>query len=357
MVNPGAFQGARKIFLMGEKDAYSQAVDEGYIAEGIAKIQRRFFKRFPIDLPDNVDPSPEELAKVDDEEIEPDYPEPERDKMSEAEYEAALKTLDERRKRVAFRKGYQKDHDVDSKTSGAHNPYRALLFKLTSQQFVRPRAKTACNVWRKTKRAEIEAKVKVTAAEGGIGRKGLAALRDKIARQMFCELPAEERRQWMDTADKESREALEVWEQEVTSPASTAPEDRQRCILGLVRFMQPVLDLVCEATGWKATFVGGGPEPAHDGRLNIISIHSGKTSGDVPLDFGTLEHEGIRKFLIPMYGRFLKRCYSVEECRSRALKPEDQPVLVDEDIKHSVLPDVTYTSRACLGSQALGLPL
>ena len=47
---------------MGEKEAYSQAVDEGYIAECTAKIQRRFFKRFPIDLPDEVEPTPEELA-------------------------------------------------------------------------------------------------------------------------------------------------------------------------------------------------------------------------------------------------------------------------------------------------------
>ncbi|PPQ88063.1 hypothetical protein CVT26_007993, partial [Gymnopilus dilepis] len=315
MVNPGAFHGARKAFLMGEKEAYSQAVDEGYAAECIAKIQRRFFKRFPIDLPDEAEPTAEELAKVDDDEIEPDFPEPERDKMSQQEYEAALDVLEERRKKLVFKKGikrwlayqYQKDHDVDPKTSGAHNPYRALLFKLTGQQFVRPRAKTACNVWRKTKRAEIEEKVKAKAIETSIGRKGLAALRDRIAKDMFNQLPAEERRRWVIVADQESRKALTIWENEVNSPASTAPEDRQRCILGLVRFIQPVLDLVCEATGWKASFTAGGPEPAHGGRLNIISIHSGKTSGDVALDFGALEREGIRKFFIPMYGRFLKR--------------------------------------------------
>ena len=65
---------------------------------------------------------------------------------------------------------------MDAKANGAHNPYRALLFKLTGQQFVRPRAKTACNVWRKTKRAEIEEKVKAIAAEKSIGHNGLAAL-------------------------------------------------------------------------------------------------------------------------------------------------------------------------------------
>jgi len=34
--------------------------------------------------------------------------------------------------------------------------------------------------------------------------------------------------------------------------------------------MQPILDKICDATGWKATFLAGGPEPAHDGRLNIL---------------------------------------------------------------------------------------
>jgi hypothetical protein len=34
--------------------------------------------------------------------------------------------------------------------------------------------------------------------------------------------------------------------------------------------MQPILDGVCAATGWKATFIAGGPEPADDGRINIL---------------------------------------------------------------------------------------
>jgi hypothetical protein len=43
-----------------------------------------------------------------------------------------------------------------------------------------------------------------------------------------------------------------------------------RCIQGLVRFAQPILDLISEATGWKTTLLAGGPEPAHGGRLNVI---------------------------------------------------------------------------------------
>jgi hypothetical protein len=43
-----------------------------------------------------------------------------------------------------------------------------------------------------------------------------------------------------------------------------------RCIYGLVNFVQPILDLLCEATGWTATLMAGGPEPAHGGRLNVM---------------------------------------------------------------------------------------
>ena len=43
--------------------------------------------------------------EVDDDVIEPDYPEPEQDKMTGEEYEAALNALEERRKKLIFKKG------------------------------------------------------------------------------------------------------------------------------------------------------------------------------------------------------------------------------------------------------------
>ena len=43
-----------------------------------------------------------------------------------------------------------------------------------------------------------------------------------------------------------------------------------RCIEALPCFVTPFLDLLCDATGLKASLLIGGPEPAADGRLNII---------------------------------------------------------------------------------------
>jgi hypothetical protein len=46
--------------------------------------------------------------------------------------------------------------------------------------------------------------------------------------------------------------------------------DFHRCIQGLMKFVQPILDGICAATGWKATLIAGGLELADGGHLNII---------------------------------------------------------------------------------------
>ncbi|KAF8057956.1 hypothetical protein FPV67DRAFT_1370730, partial [Lyophyllum atratum] len=66
MVNPGAFQGIRKTFLISQKPRYAIAVAENHVADTLADIQRSFFKRFSLDLPADQDPTSEELSGVDD---------------------------------------------------------------------------------------------------------------------------------------------------------------------------------------------------------------------------------------------------------------------------------------------------
>ena len=72
MVNPGAFRGSRKEFLMSEKAAYSAGMAGGYGADALVLIQRRYFKRYPVDLPHHEEPTAEHLAAVDDEAPEPE---------------------------------------------------------------------------------------------------------------------------------------------------------------------------------------------------------------------------------------------------------------------------------------------
>ena len=179
---------------------------------------------------------------------------------------------------------------VNPKESGASNPYHALLFQLTGKEMGCPHCKTAVNIWCKTQHVAIETKVKTHAVASGATRDKLAALQDKLAREMFSALTETEQEHWKNQANIESEAALAAWKHDMESDPSVDPVDHQqyvhssscvpeivlgsRCIQGLVRVVQPFLDLICKATGWKAMLIAAGPEPAHDGRLNIIRYAS-----------------------------------------------------------------------------------
>ena len=180
-----------------------------------------------------------------------------------------------------------KDKDLDPNESGARNPYRVLLHKLTGTELLRPPLKTPANVWRRTHREQIETNVTRQAAASGWNKKKLAPLRERIAKQIFGDLPQQEKEDWERLAKEEYEDALEQYNNDIKSCPATDPASRQRyvlpshflgcdaeallsCIQALTLFVTPILDLICEATGWKASLIAGGPEPAHAGRLNVL---------------------------------------------------------------------------------------
>ena len=104
MVNPGAFHGARKEFLHSQMDEYKAGVLGGYAADALADIQRKYLKRFPIDLAHSEDPTPEWLAAVDDNTPDGEQEEPDVLVLDENEYAATVKKLMDRRALLTFRK-------------------------------------------------------------------------------------------------------------------------------------------------------------------------------------------------------------------------------------------------------------
>src|ERR1700689_4692936 len=104
MVNPGAFRGSRKDFLMAEKEIYSAGIQGGYANDVLSDIQRRYFKRYPVDLDHDQEPSADRLESVNDEEAVPEPEAPDPDVLSPEEYVEALKRLEERRKLIVYRK-------------------------------------------------------------------------------------------------------------------------------------------------------------------------------------------------------------------------------------------------------------
>ena len=241
---------------MSKKSEYKAAVQGGFAADALANIQRQYLKRYPIDLPHDQEPAPEVLAAVDDDLQDPDVEAPDPSTMGEQEYAAALEVLETRRNLLTFRKSvrlelfinviskssdlniqqikrwfayqYMKDQDMDPKESGAQNPYRALLFKLTGVGMQRPRLKSAVDTWRKTQREEIEQEVRRIVSREGTHRSQLAKLRATVARKKFEALPVGEQKHWADLAKAEHDTALERWKEDITREPSKDPIERQQ---------------------------------------------------------------------------------------------------------------------------------
>ena len=56
-----------------------------------------------------------------------------------------------------------------------------------------------------------------------------AAIRDKLAHDMFEKLPEEEKIQWAEQAKEEHDTAMLRWKEDTEGNPSTKPEDCQRC--------------------------------------------------------------------------------------------------------------------------------
>ncbi|KAF9471309.1 hypothetical protein BDN70DRAFT_939042 [Pholiota conissans] len=334
MVNPGAFRGSRKKFLEDQAALYSDALLNNHVADTVSDIQRRFFKRYPITLPHNEEPSEEWLAQVNDDAPDCELDPPNRQSVDAESYNAALATYNEqlkliksRKEQIARRLKYQhsKRQDVPSKFKGkADDPMFVLMANLTGSIAQKPRRKTGYHMWGPSNRPALDALVEQRAEQDNITGRQKAGLRTKIYKEAWDELGVDEQAEWEAKAAEKYEEELSKYEDALDSPPSTKPEDRQRVINALPRFAQPILDLISDYTGWKVTLIAGGPEPADNGRLNMVSMHSGTTTGYVTMNFGRSERGSYKKFVVPVFANFLKKCYTVEECRAAALSTENE---------------------------------
>lgn len=72
------FKGLRFGFLTEQLPLYTAAAADGTVKEFLDTLYARYARRFPIDVPLDVDPLPDALAAVDD-----DAPEPEQDFLAD----------------------------------------------------------------------------------------------------------------------------------------------------------------------------------------------------------------------------------------------------------------------------------
>ena len=104
MPNRGAFLGSRLDFMHAQNSLYAAAVVANTKDECVANIQRRYFKRYPIDLEHNVEPTLEFLDSIDDDEADPEVVAPDPDLLSPEEFKEAMDVFAVRQEQLVFRK-------------------------------------------------------------------------------------------------------------------------------------------------------------------------------------------------------------------------------------------------------------
>ncbi|KDR64898.1 hypothetical protein GALMADRAFT_1350442, partial [Galerina marginata CBS 339.88] len=264
-------------FLEKQRPNYAVALKNGSKDDFLKDVVRRFFKRFPVELAMDVEPTEDQLNAVDDAKPDQEIPIPNAKEMSPEEFQVALKTYEEHKEIITRRTGqivrwftYRHEKELGiTKEVDLDDPITILTCRLTGASSFKPRKPVASNLWAKLNKERIDEAFAKRSSASKTGRVDIN-MRQEVARALFKELPNVDRSFWNLRAEQDHRRQLQEWEETVKRPASTDPEARQHCIDGITAFMQPILDLVFEFTGMPTTFMMGGPEPADKGRLNII---------------------------------------------------------------------------------------
>ncbi|KAL0566042.1 calcium channel protein [Marasmius crinis-equi] len=342
-----AFTGARLEFLQSELDKYSGAVTSRKVQVFLEDLFDRYFRCFPESKPHNVDPSPEEMAAVDDDSDDDPHPAPERQpgqtaQQFEEEMEKYRELQDQILKRMDQIIRWLRYHSKNGLLE-AHVLYLNKLAGIKSDK--PPRRSTAYNLWYKYQDNFLDAAIdeayrelksvferKRAEAEGGEVRgdggkviKGPArvAVCQDIVKSEFEKMSKKEQEDWLTKAEEDHQKRLEKWALPKELHFSTDPEDKQRSIDLLRSWVMPLLEGIQGLTGLNASLFCSGPLPAEQGRINVLG----------PCDtFGTVYREQIQKYLNPMFADFCTRTHSLEECRRSSLGAEAQlGELFDDD--------------------------
>ncbi|PPQ74201.1 hypothetical protein CVT24_012720 [Panaeolus cyanescens] len=332
--NRSKWSPARLKFLLAQKSGFAQAFKNSDTSNWIANCFRRYLKRFPITIDDHVDPPQSELDAVDDNTAdENELKEPDESSLSPEEYVVAKEKYEELSKKLKtlrkkLRQWFYNQHAKD-RGSFDENPFKAIFIQALSIQTPKPRAGSGMSIWRKdaTVMDMIETEALATLADRKLPDTHLVAIREETARRLYdTKVSHEDQQALSEVASANHAKALAEWEDEVKNKGlPTSLEARQRCIDEINNVVQPLLDVICEATGWSASLIAGGPEPADGGRLHMTMMHAGPpTTGAEPMDFGRAEHVRIPAQVYPLWWDFLQRVYPVDRCKDHALDSDVQ---------------------------------
>ncbi|KAL0566190.1 SERTA domain-containing protein 3 [Marasmius crinis-equi] len=266
MPAPRTFQGQRAAFLDFKAEIYVKAKANGTAKDVTVVIQQEFFKRWPVDLPLNVERPQSELDAVDDDEPLPERPHPDasKDTVSEEEYAKAMTAYKEYQSDVTTRKR------IENRLKDNYNKAHATNMKGSDKQYLSDLL--------------VELTHGKAKGKGGKHRKELAteacfelSMKRVKRRRSLRRLPKSEQEEWENKMQEDRKREMAEWKEKRDGKPSEAPEDQQ-------------------------------------------AIHGGaSTKGPVQMDQGRAEVEVFSEHTFLSMGRFLRKSYTVEECRSRAM--------------------------------------
>ncbi|KAK7053552.1 hypothetical protein R3P38DRAFT_2474319, partial [Favolaschia claudopus] len=317
-------EGARETILSPHLDAYQIAKDQGRRQERkmLKKICREFHARVSWRVKDHEEPvlkewDPNALQDV--------------EVLSEEEEAAKVARVDELDARIRrwftyrlrkIRKSKRSNKEVDPRK----DPYSVLMATLSGVT-APPKALQA---YQQFMRESYEEKVAPIVAERWEQEKNdnsklsertkepKAGFRAAVARQVFADLAAEERKAIGDRAKKEGADAKESYSASLKAPPSQTPEARQRCIDGVADFVGPILQGLFAHTGLHATLIMGGPIPMFGGEIRTLHVSYGRNRtvlGPHWPQWDKPRFAEVTKFMI----EYLHTAYTPQECAQSAL--------------------------------------
>ncbi|SJL08344.1 uncharacterized protein ARMOST_11707 [Armillaria ostoyae] len=213
-------------------------------------------------------------------------------------------------------------HDLSAKETGKDNPYRIMLHKLAGLSVSKPCKAQAFSLWVKANLATVQKAWDKQLKKNAVPASEQAAKLNTLKSKLFKLESKEIQDEWSATADEEHKEAVKEYSEKIESLVSKDPAEIQRCLENLLNVVQPFIEMIMEATGCLVMCIVGGPQPADRGRLHISFFHASRTLRMVKQNFVQAERVNYWTYLVPMFGNFLKRCFTVDMCRARALVPD-----------------------------------
>ncbi|KAK7434995.1 SERTA domain-containing protein 3 [Stygiomarasmius scandens] len=353
-----AFKNLHSVWLETQKQLYIDAFKQGE-SEGKAKkeeILRAFFRRFPARNDDEWEPSQAELDAVKDTDLIPEDHAVDTTSMSleeKAIHDKREKEISECYARVKGSVGHWLDYHLNKSEGKAVSngrkkknhltPLDLLICQLAGELAAKPCKIPESKLWAQNNThvwcAEYDRKIAEWRTTNGeatdkldvSGKSFPARTYMNLVNHHWSLLLEEEQRSWAEKSKQRLDKETNKWENN-SFQFSTAPLDRQNCIDNVLHIAQFIIDRICEATGWEASLMLGGPEPGNAGQLNVISVH-GNSQWANKLSWESAMCQKYKEVVLPLFGDFLKMCFTKAECRSRALDQSNLVASTSESIE------------------------